>query len=55
VPDNRRVPSNNVDQEQTKASMERLARILAQEKATLWINHDKAQRDTLRMAPEYYE
>src|SRR4029077_7888526 len=53
--DNRRVPSHNVDQEQTKASMERLARILAQEKATLWINHDKAQRDTLTMAPGFYE
>jgi glyoxylase-like metal-dependent hydrolase (beta-lactamase superfamily II) len=53
--DNRRVPSNNVDQEQTQASMERIARILAQEKATLWINHDRAQRDTLTMAPGFYE
>jgi N-acyl homoserine lactone hydrolase len=25
------------------------------ERATPWINHDKAQRDTLKMAPEYYE
>jgi N-acyl homoserine lactone hydrolase len=53
--DHRRVPSNNVDQEQTKASMERIAGILAKEKATLWINHDKAQRDRLKMAPEFYE
>ena len=53
--DNRRVPSNNVDQEQTKASMERIAGILVKEKATLWINHDKAQRDTLTMAPGFYE
>src|SRR6266852_1320207 len=53
--DHRRVPSNNVDQEQTKASMERIARILVQEKATLWINHDKAQRDRLQMAPGFYE
>ena len=53
--DNRRVPSLNTDQEQTKASMERIAGILAQEKATLWINHDKAQRDTLTMAPGFYE
>jgi len=53
--DHRRVPANNVDQEQTKASMERIAGILAQEKATLWINHDKAQRDTLTVAPSYYE
>jgi len=53
--DNRRVPSNNVDQEQTKASMERIAGILVKEKATLWINHDKAQRDRLTMAPGFYE
>ena len=53
--DHRRVPFNNVDQEQTKASMERIAGILAKEKATLWINHDKAQRDRLQMAPGFYE
>ena len=53
--DHRRVPSNNVDQEQTQASMERIAGILTQEKATLWINHDKAQRDSLTMAPGFYE
>jgi N-acyl homoserine lactone hydrolase len=49
--DNRVVPSMNTDPEQTKASMERIAGILAKEKATLWINHDKAQRDRLQMAP----
>jgi len=53
--DNRVVPSMNADPEQTKASMERIAGILAQEKATLWINHDKAQRDSLQMAPGFYE
>ena len=53
--DNRRVPAINTGQEQTRASMQRMADILGKEKATLWINHDKAQRDTLRMVPEYYE
>jgi len=53
--DNRRFPANNVDAEQTKASMERIAGILAKEQATLWINHDKAQRDRLTMAPGFYE
>jgi len=53
--DNRVVPSMNADPEQTKASMERIAGILAQEKATLWINHDKAPRDSLQMAPGFYE
>ena len=53
--DNRRVPSINFDKEKTLASMQRIADILAKEKAQLWINHDKAQTDTLRHAPEFYE
>src|SRR6266571_2098640 len=38
--DNRGVPTGNTGQEQTKASMEKIAGVLATEKATLWINHD---------------
>lgn len=53
--ENRRVPVINSDPEQTKSSMNRIGEILAKEKAMLWINHDKAQRDTLRMFPEHYE
>ncbi len=45
----------NTGPEQTRASMQRLAEILARQRGTLWINHDKAQRDTLKLAPEYYE
>jgi hypothetical protein len=32
-----------------------MAEIMAKEKAQLWINHDKALRDTQKMAPEFYE
>ena len=53
--DNRRVPSINTDKESTATSMERIAGVMAKEKAQLWINHDKAQRDTLKMAPAFYE
>lgn len=53
--DHRRVPSMNVDSGKTTASMQRVADLLAREKAQLWINHDKAQRDTLKMSPQYYE
>ena len=53
--DNLRVPSINYNQEQTLASMRRIADIIAKEKAQLWINHDMAQRDGLKMAPEFYE
>jgi glyoxylase-like metal-dependent hydrolase (beta-lactamase superfamily II) len=53
--ENRRVPSGNTDKDQTLASMQRISELLAKENAQLWINHDKAQRDTLKMAPAYYE
>jgi N-acyl homoserine lactone hydrolase len=35
--------------------MQRMADILKKENATLWINHDKAQRDRLKLAPEFHE
>jgi N-acyl homoserine lactone hydrolase len=53
--ENRGVPVNNFSKEQTLASMERLSGVLSKDKAQLWINHDKAQRDTQKMAPEFYE
>jgi N-acyl homoserine lactone hydrolase len=53
--DNRRVPSNNTDKDQTLASMQRIAEFLAEEQAKLWINHDKAQSDTLKYSPEFYD
>jgi N-acyl homoserine lactone hydrolase len=53
--DNRGVPAGNTGQEQTKASMNHMAEIMAKEKAALWINHDKAQHDSLSMSPEFYE
>lgn len=53
--DNRRVPSMNVDKDQTTASMQKIADTLAREKAQLWINHDKAQRDSQKLAPAFYD
>jgi glyoxylase-like metal-dependent hydrolase (beta-lactamase superfamily II) len=53
--DKRYVPSNNVDREQTLASYQRIADVLAEHKAQLWINHDAPQRATLKLSPEYYE
>ena len=53
--DNRRVPSMNVDKDQSAASMQKIADTLAKEKAQLWINHDKAQRDSQKLAPEFYD
>lgn len=53
--DHRRVPSINYSAEQTSASMQKLADIMAREHAQLWINHDKAQRDGQRLSPAFYE
>ena len=53
--ENRGVPVNNVSKEQTLASMEKISGVLTKDKAQLWINHDKAQRDAQKLAPEFYE
>jgi glyoxylase-like metal-dependent hydrolase (beta-lactamase superfamily II) len=53
--DNRRVPSMNVSKEQTLASMQRIADIVAKEHAQLWINHDKAQSDAQKKSPQFYD
>ena len=53
--DKRRVPTTNVDKEKTLASLQRMADLMAQNKAQLWINHDKPQSDSLKHSPEFYE
>jgi N-acyl homoserine lactone hydrolase len=53
--DNRRVPAINFEKDKTATSLQRMADLLAKEKAQLWINHDKAQRDSLKMSPDYFE
>lgn len=51
----RRVPAFNTDKEQSFASMQKIARIMADKHAQLWINHDKPSSDARRHAPEFYE
>ncbi len=53
--DARRVPERNVDREQSLSSMRRIADVVAERHAQLWINHDKPQSDRLRHAPAFYE
>jgi N-acyl homoserine lactone hydrolase len=53
--ENRGVPAINFDGDKTAASMQRMADIMAKETAQLWINHDKAQRDSLKMSPGFYD
>ena len=53
--EHRRVPAFNIDKAQSAASMEKIARIIADKHAQLWINHDKPSSDARRHAPEFYE
>ena len=53
--EHRRVPAQNFDKDKTAASMQRMAEVMAKEKAQLWINHDKGQRDGQKLSPEFYE
>jgi len=53
--DNRRVPGTNFDKEKTLASMQRIADLMAQKHAQLWMNHDKAQAETIKFEPAFYE
>ena len=51
----RRVPSMNFNRDQTLASLQKIAALLEERKAQLWINHDKPQSDRLKYAPAFYE
>jgi len=51
----RRVPSMNTSPEQTQASLARVAQVLADKHAQLWINHDKAESLAQRHSPAFYD
>ena len=48
------VPSLNTDKTASIASMERIRRMIATYKAKFFINHDKAESDTLKLIPAFY-
>ncbi len=49
------VPSLNTDKAASIASMERIKRMIATYKAKFFINHDKAESDTLKLIPAFYD
>jgi N-acyl homoserine lactone hydrolase len=51
----KRVPALNFDREQSLRTMQAIEAFLAETKATLWINHDKAQSERIPKAPAYVE
>ncbi len=49
------VPSLNTDKTASIASMEKVKRMIGTYHAKLFINHDKAQADTLKLLPAFYD
>jgi N-acyl homoserine lactone hydrolase len=49
------VPSLNTDKAASIASMEKVRRMIGTYHAKLFINHDKAQADTLKLLPAFYD
>jgi N-acyl homoserine lactone hydrolase len=49
------VPSLNTDKAASIASMDRVKRMIATYQAKLFINHDKAQSDVLKLLPAFYD
>ena len=49
------VPSLNTNRAESIASMERVRQLIVRYKATLFINHDKKQTDTLKLLPAFYD
>jgi N-acyl homoserine lactone hydrolase len=49
------VPSLNTDKAASIASMGRIRRMIATYNAKLFINHDKAESDALKLIPEFYD
>jgi N-acyl homoserine lactone hydrolase len=52
---NRRVPARNYNKDQSLQSMEKVATVLAEKNAQLWINHDKTQSARIPKAPDFVE
>ena len=49
------VPSLNTSKAESIASMQRVRQLIAVYKATMFINHDKAQTDKLKLIPSFYD
>jgi N-acyl homoserine lactone hydrolase len=46
-------PAGIADKDRTLAPMQRIADLLAQNRAQLWINHDKVQSEQQKHASEF--
>jgi N-acyl homoserine lactone hydrolase len=53
--DNDRVPSMNTSADETHASRAKVAKLLAEKKAQLWINHDLPTSQGQKHSPQFYD
>jgi N-acyl homoserine lactone hydrolase len=53
--DHKVVPPFNFDKEQSLASIDRVAKLVAEHDAQLWIGHDKDMTARIERAPKFYE
>jgi N-acyl homoserine lactone hydrolase len=53
--DHQVVPSFNFNKEQSQTSIKRVAKLLDEHKAQLWIGHDKDITAKIKRAPKFYE
>jgi len=53
--DNRRAPIQNFNHPQSLTALDRMATVLKQHNAVLWIAHEKSEVPQRKYAPEYYE
>lgn len=51
----KRVPAFNFSQPQTLAAMDEIETFIKEQKATLWIQHDKEQNESIALAPAYHQ
>jgi glyoxylase-like metal-dependent hydrolase (beta-lactamase superfamily II) len=53
--DSHRVPERNFNIPQSLASLDRMAAVLKENNAQLWIGHETSEVPLRKYAPEYYE
>ena len=53
--DNKRAPIQNFDHAQSLRALERMAEVLKQHNAELWIGHELTEVPRRKYAPQFYE
>lgn len=52
---NNGIPTFNADREESIKSLEKIKKLVDEQHAQLWIQHDKTMFDSLKLSPSYYQ